>query len=61
MPVARITKGIDVMHGVYTGYGDQVNQGRLNGRNGNEYLKKFPQLDAFKSCSVKSVSGQVEL
>ena len=81
VPVGKIVGGIDVMHGVYTGYmrtllacakspracscadcvrlgaacryGDKVDQGRLRGHNGKEYLAQFPLLDSFKSCSIE--------
>lgn len=66
VPVGKVIKGIDVMHGIYTGYGDRVDQGRLQPTNPNAkaYLESFPQLDRFKSCTVKhpeTKNHQVEL
>lgn len=54
VPVGKVTKGLDVMHAIYTGYGDGVNQGMLNPRDphAKEYLEKFPKLDRFKSCKM---------
>ena len=62
VPVGKVVGGLDVLHGIYTGYGDAVNQGRLNPtQNGaQEYLAKFPKLDRFKSCRVER-AGSVEL
>ena len=53
---------MDVVHGIYTGYGDKVNQGQLQPTNpkAKEYLEKFPLLSRFKSCSVQR-KGSVEL
>ena len=50
----QVVKGLDVLHGIYSGYGDKVNQGRLNPASpgAKEYLASFPQLDSFKSCRV---------
>ena len=47
VPVGKIVSGMDVLHGIYTGYGDQVNQGMLQpDRPGAKaYLAKFPKLD----------------
>jgi hypothetical protein len=42
------------MHGIYTGYGDSVNQQSLGGTNGKKYLERFPKLDRFKSCKVEA-------
>ena len=52
VPVGKVIRGLDVMHGIYTGYGDGVDQGRLHGPAGKKYLDKFPRLDRFKACRV---------
>ena len=57
VPVGKVTKGLDVLHGIYTGYGDGVNQGRLQGVQGKAYLEKFPLLDRFKGCKVVEGEG----
>ena len=57
VPVGKVVQGLDDMHAIYTGYGDGVNQGRLHGKQGAEYLKQFPLLDRFKSCVVTEGGG----
>jgi peptidyl-prolyl cis-trans isomerase A (cyclophilin A) len=59
VPVGKVIKGIDVMHGIYTGYGDKVNQNRLQPTNKGAaaYLASFPKLDRFKSCHVERGTG----
>lgn len=57
VPVAKVVKGLDVMKGIYTGYGDGVNQGRLQGPNGQAYLDGFPKLDRWKKCRVEEGGG----
>lgn len=56
VPVGKVVKGLDVMHAVYTGYGDQVQQGSLRGPGGKQYLSKFPRLDSFRKCVVQSAT-----
>ena len=62
VPVGKVVAGLDVMHGIYTGYGDKVDQGRLQPTNpkAKEYLEGFPKLDRWKSCRVER-TGAVEL
>lgn len=55
VPVGRVVSGFDVMRGIYTGYGDQLNQGKLHGPNRSRYLSQFPKLDYFKKCFVEHV------
>ena len=61
MPVGRVVRGLDVMHHIYTGYGDKVNQGSLDPSRAGaaEYLTRFPKLDRIKTCVVEA--GRVEL
>ena len=61
VPVGRVVNGREVMHAIYTGYGDKVNQGRLRGPQGNTYLASFPKLDSFKSCRIEEPTGSLEL
>ena len=54
VPVGKVVEGLDVMRGIYSGYGDKVNQGRLQpGPKAAEYLASFPKLDRWKSCRVE--------
>jgi len=61
VPVGKVVSGLDVLHGIYTGYGDQVNQGRLQPRakGSKDYLASFPKLDSFKSCRVESAHSEL--
>lgn len=63
VPVGRVVRGLDVMRGIYTGYGDGVNQAQLSPDRGAEkqaeYLGRFPKLDRIKSCVVEA--GRIEL
>jgi len=62
VPVGRVAKGIDVLHAIYTGYGDRVDQGRLDptrGHGATAYLEGFPKLDRFRSCRVESEANAV--
>ena len=62
VPVGKVVGGLEVLHGIFTGYGDGVNQGRLNPRDSGAaaYLAKFPKLDRFNSCRLER-AGSVEL
>ena len=60
VPVGKVVGGLDVMHGIYTGYGDKVNQGRLRGKKGKDYLSEFDKLDSFKKCIFEPAGGAVE-
>ena len=55
VPVGVITSGIDVVHNIYTGYGDRVDQGRLSPERAGaaEYLKSFPKMSIIKTCRLE--------
>jgi peptidyl-prolyl cis-trans isomerase A (cyclophilin A) len=51
-PIARIVTGVDVLDSLYSGYGNNPQQGQIS-RRGNAYLKEqFPQLDYIVSARV---------
>lgn len=51
-PFAEITKGMDVVDAIYTGYGEQPDQNAISMK-GNTYLKQeFPKLSYIKSASI---------
>ena len=64
VPVGKVVSGIEVMHAIFTGYGDKVNQNRLQPTSAGAaaYLAGFPKLDRFKGCTVERGGGaNVEL
>jgi len=63
VPVGKVVQGLDVMKGIYSGYGDQVNQNRLQPTSPGAaaYLASFPKLDRFKSCEIRDAAPRVEL
>jgi peptidyl-prolyl cis-trans isomerase A (cyclophilin A) len=48
----RVTKGMEVVDALYSGYGDTPDQGQLHYK-GDEYLRQgFPRLDTIKAATV---------
>ena len=48
----RVTEGMDVVDGLYAGYGERPDQGQITAQ-GKAYLEKnFPKLDVIKSAVV---------
>ena len=58
-PIGKVTSGLDVVQGFYSGYGEGAPQGNgpaqgLIEEQGNAYLEKgFPQLDYIKKATVQ--------
>ena len=54
---------MDVVHGIYTGYGDKVNQGKLapTVQGAAEYLASLDKLDVIKKCVLDDGSGAADL
>lgn len=51
-PVGRVVNGMDVVDHIYSGYGEQPDQGRIEAQ-GNAYLgAQFPRLDTIKKATV---------
>ena len=56
-----VVKGLDVLHGIYTGYNDEPDMRWLDSTNvyrpaqvpdAPEYLASWPKMDSFKKCTV---------
>jgi peptidyl-prolyl cis-trans isomerase A (cyclophilin A) len=51
-PFGTVTEGMDIVKGLYAGYGEQPDQDMIQ-RQGKAYLdKNFPKLDSIKSATV---------
>jgi len=51
-PFGTVTSGMDVVKSLYSGYGEQPNQGSITNQ-GKVYIEKnFPKIDSIKSATV---------
>ena len=51
-PFAKVTKGMDIVDKIFSGYGGTPDQSRIQD-DGNAYLKeKFPKLDYIKTATI---------
>jgi len=52
-PFGKVIKGLDVVKGIYAGYGQRPDQTRIE-REGSRYLdKEFPKLDRIKTATIR--------
>jgi peptidyl-prolyl cis-trans isomerase A (cyclophilin A) len=50
----KVTTGMDVVQKLYSGYGEQPDQGMITMQGSAYFSKKFPNLDGIKSASITS-------
>jgi peptidyl-prolyl cis-trans isomerase A (cyclophilin A) len=56
-PFGEVTEGMDIVQGLYSGYGEQPDQGSIT-REGKAYLDRhFPKLDYVKSAVLLPAEG----
>src|ERR1019366_7199083 len=56
-PFGEVTEGLDIVSGLYSGYGEQPQQGLIQSQ-GNAYLdKSFPKMDSIKSATILPAEG----
>lgn len=56
-PFGRVTKGMEAVEKLYSGYGERPDQGRIAAE-GNAYLDaEFPELDGIKTARIISENG----
>jgi peptidyl-prolyl cis-trans isomerase A (cyclophilin A) len=56
-PFGQVISGMDVVQGLYSGYGEKPDQGAITSQ-GKAYIEKnFPNIDSIKSATVISPAG----
>lgn len=59
-PFGQVTSGMDVVKSLYSGYGEQPNQGLITSQ-GKAYIEKnFPKIDSIKSATLVSPAAGAE-
>ena len=52
-PFGKVTMGMEIVHKIYSGYGEKPDQDRIE-KEGNAYLtKNFPKLDYIKKATIE--------
>jgi peptidyl-prolyl cis-trans isomerase A (cyclophilin A) len=57
-PFGRVTSGMDVVQNLYSGYGEQPDQGAITNQGKGYTDKNFPKLDTIKSATISTASAQ---
>jgi len=59
-PFGQVTSGMDVVKNLYSGYGEQPNQGAITSQ-GKAYIEKnFPKIDSIVSATVVAAAAASE-
>lgn len=53
-PFGKIISGMDVVQNIYSGYGEQPDQGKITDEGSAYFLKQFPKIDLIKTATVTS-------
>lgn len=53
-PFGKVISGMDVVQSIYSGYGEQPDQGQIGSHGSAYFLKAFPRLDLIKSAKITS-------
>ncbi len=53
-PFGRVISGMDVVQSIYSGYGQEPDQGQIGDHGSAYFLKAYPRLDLIKSAKITS-------
>lgn len=53
-PFGKVTSGMDVVRSIYSGYGENPDQGKITDDGSTYFLKAFPKMDLIKTATVTS-------
>lgn len=53
-PFGKVISGMDVVQNIYSGYGEQPDQGSITDEGSKYFLKAFPKMDLIKTATVTS-------
>ena len=56
-PFAEVIRGMEHVEGIYTGYGDKPDQGKLHSSGESYARQEFPLMDWIKKCQVVKRKG----
>jgi peptidyl-prolyl cis-trans isomerase A (cyclophilin A) len=53
-PFGKVISGMDVVQSIYSGYGEDPDQGRITDDGSKYFLKAFPKMDLIKTATITS-------
>jgi len=53
-PFGKVISGMDVVQNIYSGYGQQPDQGSISSKGSEYFLRQFPKLDLIKTATITS-------